>query len=89
MTILKGCAGPSVEAVCANSSLGSVILLENVRFHVEEEEKGVDKDGNKFKAHAEAVKVFRSLFAKLDEPSAVMRSALHTVRTPRWWAASL
>ena len=66
-TILKGCAGPSVEAVCANPSLASVILLENVRFHVEEEEKGVDKDGNKFKADAEAVKVFRSSFAKLDD----------------------
>ena len=49
------------------SWFGSVILLENVRFHVEEEEKGVDKDGNKFKADAEAVKVFRSSFAKLDD----------------------
>ena len=36
------------------SWFGSVILLENVRFHVEEEEKGVDKDGNKIKADAEA-----------------------------------
>ena len=67
VTILKGCAGPSVEAACANSFPGSVILLENVRFHAEEEEKGVDKDGNKFKADAEAVKVFRSSFAKLDD----------------------
>ena len=67
VTILKGCAGSSVEAACANPSPGSVILLENVRFHVEEEEKGVDKDGNKFKADAEAVKVFRSSFAKLDD----------------------
>ena len=67
VTILKGCAGPSVEAVCVNPSPGSVILLENVRFHVAEEEKGVDKDGNKFKADAEAVKVFRSSFAKLND----------------------
>lgn len=29
------------------SILGAVILLENLRFHVEEEGKGVDKDGNK------------------------------------------
>ena len=49
------------------SRFGSIISLENVRFHVEEEEKGVDKDGNKFKADAEAVKVFRSSFAKLDD----------------------
>lgn len=26
---------------------GSVILLENLRFHIEEEGKGVDVDGNK------------------------------------------
>ena len=26
---------------------GSVILLENLRFHLEEEGKGVDNDGNK------------------------------------------
>ena len=45
------------------SWFGSVILLENVRFHVEEEEKGVDKDGNKIKADAEASKDFRSSFA--------------------------
>merc|ERR1712136_239189 len=55
------------EAACANPSLGSVILLENVRFHVEEEGKGVDKDGNKIKADAEAVKAFRSSFAKLGD----------------------
>ena len=67
MTFLKDCAGPSVEAACANPSLGSVILLENVRFHVEEEGKGVDKDGNKIKADAEAVKAFRSSFAKLGD----------------------
>ena len=46
---------------------GSVILLENVRFHVEDEKKGVDKDGNKFKADAEAVKVFRSSIAKVGD----------------------
>ena len=30
-----------------NFHLGSVILLENLRFHVEEEGKGVDSEGNK------------------------------------------
>jgi hypothetical protein len=28
---------------------GTVILLENLRFHIEEEGKGVDKDGKKVK----------------------------------------
>lgn len=28
-------------------ALGSIILLENLRFHVEEEGKGVDENGKK------------------------------------------
>uniref|UniRef100_A0A7S1RWA7 Phosphoglycerate kinase n=1 Tax=Alexandrium catenella TaxID=2925 RepID=A0A7S1RWA7_ALECA len=62
---LKDCVGPDVEAACANPAPGSVILLENCRFHVEEEGKGVDKDGNKIKADKEAVKTFRASIAKL------------------------
>lgn len=37
---LKDCVGPEVEKECANPPNGSVILLENVRFYVEEEGKG-------------------------------------------------
>jgi len=65
VTFLKDCVGPEVEAACANPALGSVILLENCRFHVEEEGKGVDKDGNKIKADKEATKKFRESIAKL------------------------
>lgn len=39
--------GADVEAACADPASGSVILLENLRFHVEEEGKGVDAAGNK------------------------------------------
>ena len=39
--------GPEVEAACANPDPRSVILLENLRFHVEEEGKGVDAAGEK------------------------------------------
>ena len=39
--------GPEVEAACANPAPGSVILLENLRFHVEEEGKGVNAAGEK------------------------------------------
>ena len=39
--------GAEVEAACANPAPGSVILLENLRFHIEEEGKGVDADGKK------------------------------------------
>ncbi len=35
---LKDCIGPNVERVVASMRLGSIILLENLRFHPEEEE---------------------------------------------------
>lgn len=44
---LNDCVGPEVEAACANPADGSVILLENLRFHVEEEGKGIDADKQK------------------------------------------
>ena len=44
---LNDCVGAEVEAACANPAAGSVILLENLRFHIEEEGKGVDEGGNK------------------------------------------
>lgn len=47
MTFLKDCVGPDVEKACANPATGSIILLENLRFHVEEEGKGKDASGNK------------------------------------------
>ena len=46
---LEDCVGADVEAACANPADGSVILLENLRFHVEEEGKGVDAAGAKVK----------------------------------------
>ena len=44
---LSDCVGPEVEAACANPADGSIILLENLRFHVEEEGKGVDANKEK------------------------------------------
>jgi phosphoglycerate kinase len=38
---------------CFSPAKGTVILLENVRFHLEEEGKGVDADGKKIKADKE------------------------------------
>lgn len=65
VTFLNDCIGPDVEAACANPAPGSVILLENLRFHVEEEGKGLDDKGNKIKATPEAVKTFRQSLRKL------------------------
>lgn len=60
VTFCKDCVGTEVESICADPAPGSVILLENIRFHVEEEGKGVDKDGNKIKAEKDAVTTFRT-----------------------------
>merc|ERR1712056_130706 len=65
VTLLKGASGPEVEAACADPSPGSVILLENLRFNVEEEGKGKDADGNKVTADPAKVTAFRSSIRKL------------------------
>lgn len=44
---LDDCVGPDVEKACADPTPGTIILLENLRFHVEEEGKGVGPDGSK------------------------------------------
>jgi phosphoglycerate kinase len=59
------CVGPEVEGTCADPAPGTVILLENLRFHVEEEGKGVDAEGNKIKADKEKTTAFRASIRKL------------------------
>merc|ERR1712048_138444 len=65
VTFLKASSGPEVEAACADPAPGSVILLENLRFNVEEEGKGKDADGNKVTADAAKVTAFRASIRKL------------------------
>jgi len=60
VTFCSDCVGAEVEKVCADPAPGTVILLENLRFHVEEEGKGVDAEGNKIKAEKDAVAAFRT-----------------------------
>nr|QBH73955.1 phosphoglycerate kinase [Franklinothrips vespiformis] len=67
ITFLDDCVGPDVEKACADPPKGSVILLENLRFHVEEEGKGLDECGNKVKASPDAVKAFRESLRKLGD----------------------
>lgn len=50
VTFLSDCVGAEVEAACKDPATGSVILLENVRFYLEEEGKGVDATGAKVSA---------------------------------------
>lgn len=66
VTFLPDCVGAEVEAACANPPPGTVILLENVRFHPEEE--GVAIIGkDKVKAKPEAVKAFRASLSSLGD----------------------
>jgi phosphoglycerate kinase len=69
VNFLNNCVGAEVEAACAAAKPGDVILLENLRFHLEEEGKAKVKkeDGTeeKIKADPAKVKEFRASLAKL------------------------
>ena len=62
---LNDCVGAEVEAACAALTPGEVILLENVRFHIEEEGKAKDAEGNSLKADPAKVAAFRASLSKL------------------------
>jgi phosphoglycerate kinase len=47
VTFLNDCVGAEVESHCAQAKDGEVVLLENVRFHLEEEGSCKEKDGTK------------------------------------------
>lgn len=70
---LDDCTGPAVEAACAPGALkpGDVVLLENLRFHLEEEGKVKVKnaDGTETKLKAEPAKeaAFRASLSKLGD----------------------
>ncbi len=62
---VNDCVGADVEAACGAIQAGEVILLENLRYYVEETGKGVDAAGEKVKASKEAVAEFRAGLTKL------------------------
>lgn len=51
--------GPKPEEAVSKASGGQVILLENLRFHAEEEGSSKDDQGNKVKADKGKVEEFR------------------------------
>ncbi|KAF4615273.1 hypothetical protein D9613_002869 [Agrocybe pediades] len=67
VTFLNDCVGPEVEKAVNSASEGSVILLENLRFHIEEEGSVKNKDGSKTKADAAKVTEFREQLTKLGD----------------------
>ena len=61
------CVGPEVEKTVNEAPEGSVILLENLRFHIEEEGSSKDKEGKKTKADPAKVTEFREGLTKLGD----------------------
>ena len=66
VSFLPDCVGSEVEKSCLSADNGQVLLLENLRFHMAEEGKGV-VDGKKVKASKDEVKAFRKSLTKLGE----------------------
>lgn len=66
VVFLHDCVGPEVNAALANASNGSIFLLENLRFHLEEE-GSVKVKGKKVKADAEDIKDFRAALSRMGD----------------------
>lgn len=62
---LNDCVGSEVVESVQKASNGQIFLLENLRFHVEEEGKGKDASGEKVKAEKANVDKFRAELTKL------------------------
>jgi phosphoglycerate kinase len=68
IAFLDDCVGPAVEKACAALKPGQVILLENLRFHIEEEGKIKDpKTGASTKAEPAHVDAFRASLTRLGD----------------------
>ena len=59
VTFTSDCVGPEVEKTVNSTTDGGVVLLENLRFHAEEEGSSKDADGKKVKADKAKVEEFR------------------------------
>ncbi len=64
---LDDCVGLEVETACAQMKPGEVTLLENLRFHIEEEGKVKNEDGSSTKASPVDVAAFRASLTKLGD----------------------
>ncbi|KAJ3120335.1 phosphoglycerate kinase [Nowakowskiella sp. JEL0407] len=67
VTFLSDCVGPEVEEAVLAAPEGAVILLENLRFHIEEEGSVKLKTGEKIKADKADVQKFRDGLTALGE----------------------
>ncbi|KAK0335696.1 phosphoglycerate kinase [Friedmanniomyces endolithicus] len=67
VTFTDDCVGEKVEKVVNGTDNGGVVLLENLRFHIEEEGSSKDKEGNKVKADKSDVEKFRKQLTALGD----------------------
>ncbi len=65
VAFVTDCVGPVAEAAAAALKPGQVLLLENLRFHIEEEGKVKLEDGTSVKADPAKVTEFRAGLSKL------------------------
>uniref|UniRef100_A0A914H1U2 Phosphoglycerate kinase n=1 Tax=Globodera rostochiensis TaxID=31243 RepID=A0A914H1U2_GLORO len=64
IVFLADCVGSETEKATADPTSGTIFLLENLRFHLEEEGKGKNLAGETVKAPKEAVDAFRTSLSK-------------------------
>ena len=65
---LDDCVGPDVEKACVALRPGELVLLENLRFHIEEEGKiKNEKTGESIKADPAKVEAFRASLTRLGD----------------------
>ena len=67
VSFLDDCVGSDVEKACNSATNGQVILLENLRFHLSEEGKGVNVAGEKIKASKSDIENFRKSLTSLGD----------------------
>jgi phosphoglycerate kinase len=67
VSFMNDCVGQQVESECAQANNGKVILLENLRFHMAEEGKGVNAAGDKVKAEKAEIQAFRNSLTSLGD----------------------
>ncbi len=81
---LSDCVGPEVEKAVSELQPGEVALLENLRFHIEEEGKVKNEDGTSTKADPAKVAEFRASLTKLGDVYANDAFGTAHRATPRW-----
>ena len=63
----EDCVGPVAEEAANELRSGEVLLLENLRFHIEEEGKSKNENGSSTQADPEKVAAFRASLSKLGD----------------------